>query len=390
MVLSSFLLVFPFISFGRTSEECLNCHGSEIARTTYRGKKGTLLPVDSKKLAVSVHRGLSCENCHPEAIQVPHSKKMKAVICETCHTEKPKKSLVKSVHASIPSYESCHGMHDIQAKKTFSSAGCASCHPEPGNAYQRGVHGLSQRAGQREAACCQDCHGGHDIQRKGDPRSLVYPLHLPRTCAQYYAHADYRNREKYSILFYTDRFMVLLLLFTFSLFGVHTFLWLLRSLRDRLNRRKEKMPTAEKKEKEREVYYLRLSLFHGLMHVLGILCFMGLVLTGMPLNFSYSPLLQKIAPYPKGFQAAGFVHRICALFTFFYLGLHLVFLAFLHFRKNQKASSGDRIPWCPNWRTLKTYSAISAGSWGWVPGPSSVGSLTGRNSITGLSSVVCP
>ena len=150
IVLSSFLLVFHFISFRQTSEECLNCHGSEIARTADRGNKGTLLPVDSKKLAVSVHRGLSCENCHPEAIQVPHSKKMKAVICETWPTEKPKKSLVKSVHASIPSYASCHETHDIQAKKSFSSAGCASCHPEPGNANQRGGHGLSQRVGQRE------------------------------------------------------------------------------------------------------------------------------------------------------------------------------------------------------------------------------------------------
>jgi len=496
-----------------------------------------LLPIDLQKLAASVHRELSCETCHPEATAVPHKKKMKAVACESCHDKDLQEILAASVHASIPSCTSCHGTHEIQDKAAFSPSGCASCHPDPDRAYQRSVHGLSQKRGQREAARCQDCHGGHEIKKKSDPQSRVYPLNLPRTCArchvnpeliakykipapsayqlymdnihgraltksgllvaavcsnchgsheilppkdpnstisrgripetcgtchagvravyessihgqalkkgqapapictdchsahqiqrveveawklgivrecgtchiermktyrdtfhghvtslgfavgarcsdchgahdifppadprssihkknivatcgkcharatpgfaQYYAHADYRNEEKYPILFYTDRFMVLLLLFTFSLFGVHTFLWLPRSLRDRLNRRLEKIRAMERKRAE--VYYLRLNLFHRLMHVLVILSFMGLVLTGMPLKFSYSPIVQKIAPYLGGFQTAAFIHKVCALFTFFYFGLHLCYVIYLHFRKRQKG-----LFWGPN------------------------------------------
>jgi len=529
IALSILLLPFPIVSLCSASDQCLPCHLSPISKTG-EGRKEILPPVDPQKLAGSVHSSLSCDNCHPQALTVPHQrKKMKAVSCESCHGEGPKDTLTGSVHAPLPSCASCHGTHAIQAKGTLAPTACASCHLEPDQAYQRSVHGMSQKKGLREAARCHDCHGGHDVRRKGDPQSRIYPLNLPRTCArchvnpelvqkykiqeaaayqsyldnihgraltksgllvaavcsnchgsheilpsqdpkstisrrripetcgtchagilsvyeqsihgqalkmgkarapnctdchsahriqrveveawklgiirecgtchlermetyrdtfhghvtslgfavgarcsdchgshnvlppsdprssihkknivatcgnchpkatasfsQYYAHADYRNKEKYPILYYTDRFMILLLLFTFALFGVHTFLWLPRSLRDRLSKRKEKA----------RVYYLRLSLFHRLMHVLVILSFMGLVLTGMPLKFSYSPIVQQIAPYLGGFQTAAFFHRLCALFTFFYFSLHLFFLAYLHLRKKQRG-----LFWGPN------------------------------------------
>ncbi|MDI6752912.1 MAG: cytochrome c3 family protein [Thermodesulfobacteriota bacterium] len=536
ITLSGCLLLFFIAQPCPASEECFACHLLEILKATDRGKK-VLAPIDSKNLAGSVHQALSCGDRHPDAAMVPHPKKMKAVACESCHGEEPRKILGKSVHASIPSCSSCHGTHEIQSKVKFSPAHCATCHPHSDQAYQRSVHGLSQKKGQGKAARCQDCHGGHDIRKKGDSRSQVYPLNLPRTCGrchvnpelikkykipapaayqlymdnihgraltrsgllvaavcsnchgsheilpsqnpasstsrgkipetcgtchagvlatygqsihgqalkkgdsrapactdchsahriqrveveawklgvvrecgtchlermmtyrdtfhghvtsfgsavgarcsdchgahdilppadprstihkknivatcgkchakatpsftQFYAHADHRNKEQYPILYYTDRFMVLLLLFTFSLFGVHTFLWLPRSLRDRLHRRREKRQAIERKGVE--VYYLRLNLFHRLMHVMVILSFMGLVLTGMPLKFSYSPIVQKIAPYLGGFQTAAFIHRICALFTFFYFGLHLCCVAYLHFKKKQPG-----IFWGPN------------------------------------------
>lgn len=523
IALSGFMLSFFMAQPCPASEECLACHKLEIPQTADRGKR-VLAPVDPGQLAGSAHRDLSCKDCHPDAAQVPHRRKIKAVACESCHGEEMPKTLAGSVHTSLTSCSSCHGTHEIERKAILSPVRCATCHLHPDQAYQRSVHGLSQKMGQREAARCQDCHGGHDIRKKGDPASLVYPLNLPRTCARchvnpelikkykipapaayqlyldnihgraltrsgllvaavcsnchgsheilppknpsstisrvripetcgtchagvltayessihgqalkkgnsrapictdchsahriqrveveawklgvvrecgtchmermetyrdtfhghvttlgsavgarcsdchgahdilkatdprssihpknivatcrkchaqatpsfalYYAHADHRSQEKYPVLYYTDRFMVFLLLFTFSLFGVHTLLWLPAALRDRLNQRRKKLKTR--------VYYLRLNLFHRLMHVLVILSFMGLVLTGMPLKFSYSPLVQKIAPYLGGFQTAAFLHRVCALFTFFYFGFHLGFVAYLHFRKKQK------------------------------------------------------
>jgi cytochrome b subunit of formate dehydrogenase len=314
---------------------CSNCHGSHEI----------LPPINP---ASTISRGRipeTCGTCHAG---------VRTIYDQSIHGQALKKGLPQA-----PICTDCHSAHQIQrveveAWKLGVVRECGTCHIERMKTYRDTFHGHVTSLGSAVGARCSDCHGSHDVLPPKDPRSSIHRKNIVTTCGkcharatpsftQYYAHADYRNREKYPILFYTDRFMVLLLLFTFALFGVHTFLWLPRSLRDRLNRRKEKMPTAEKKGKEREVYYLRLSLFHRLMHVLVILSFMGLVLTGMPLKFSYSPLVQKIAPYLGGFQTAGFVHRICALFTFFYLGLHLVLLAFLHFRKKQKG-----LFWGPN------------------------------------------
>jgi len=538
-----FISLFLLLTLGQDSQamaranECLSCHQKRVSPE--KDQRINKFSIDPLILTRSAHRDLSCLACHQEAEIIPHSGgKMKGIACASCHGEDAQKIVSLSIHAAL-SCPSCHGGHDIEAKADFSAGKCAACHPGPYAAYQKSIHGQSQRAGHKEAARCHDCHGAHDIQKKNDPRSRIYPLSLPHTCArchvnpeliakykipapsayqhymdnihgraltksgllvaavcsnchgsheilpakdpkssisrgrvpetcgschagvlavfensihgqawknnipnapictdchtahriqrveletwklvalqecgtchwerlktyrdtfhghvtslgyavgarcsdchgahdifppsdsrskihsqnivatcrschpkatlsfaQYYAHADYRNKEKYPLLYYTDRFMVFLLLFTFSIFGVHTFLWLPASLKDRLRWKKTYFQGLKKEEKKSTVYYWRLNLFHRLMHILVILSFIGLVLTGMPLKFSYSSLVQKIAPYLGGFQTASFIHKVCALMTFFYFGLHLVYIAYLRFHKKQKG-----LFWGPN------------------------------------------
>ena len=54
-----------------------------------------------------------------------------------------------------------------------------------------------------------------------------------------------------------------------------------------------------------------------------ITSFLGLALTGMTLKFSYTAWAQVLSHLLGGFEAAGFIHRVCALLTFAYFGLHL-------------------------------------------------------------------
>ncbi len=313
---------------------CSNCHGNhEILR--------------SQNPASTISRGRipeTCGTCHAGVL---------SSYSQGIHGQALKKG-----DSRAPICTDCHSAHRIQrveleAWKLGVMRECGTCHIERLQTYRDSFHGHVTSLGSVVGARCSDCHGAHDVFPPTDPRSSTHKKNIVATCgkchakatpsfAQYFAHADYQNKEKYPILYYTDRFMVLLLLFTFSLFGVHTFLWLPRSLRDRLNHRKEKM-RLEAEGRQAQVYYLRLNLFHRLMHVLVILSFMGLVLTGMPLKFSYSPLVQKLAPYLGGFQTAGFVHRVCALFTFFYFGFHLVYVGYLHFRRKQRG-----LFWGPN------------------------------------------
>lgn len=313
---------------------CSNCHGSH-----------EILPAKDPQSSISRGRvPKTCGCCHAGVLTVYEN---------SIHGQAWKNNI-----AQAPICTDCHSAHRIQrveleAWKLGVLQECGTCHMERMKTYRDTFHGHVTSLGSVVGARCSDCHGSHDIFPPTDPRSSIHKKNIVATCgkchpqatssfALYYAHADYRNKEKYPILYYTDRFMVLLLLFTFSLFGVHTFLWLPRSLRDRLHQRKEKR-RREGKGAKTEVYYSRLNLFHRLMHVLVILSFMGLVLTGMPLKFSYSPLVQKLAPYLGGFQTAAFFHRVCALFTFFYFGFHLLYVAHLRLRRKQKG-----LFWGPN------------------------------------------
>ena len=63
--------------------------------------------------------------------------------------------------------------------------------------------------------------------------------------------------------------------------------------------------------------------FHRNLHLMVITSFLGLALTGMMLKFSYAPWAKVLARLLGGFEAAGLIHRFCAVLTFTYFGLHL-------------------------------------------------------------------
>jgi hypothetical protein len=90
-------------------------------------------------------------------------------------------------------------------------------------------------------ASCSDCHGAHDVYPKADARSSISPEHRVATCrkchpaasasfAGYDPHADKHDAGRNPALYWTARFMQLLLLGVFVFFGLHTSLWFQRSL----------------------------------------------------------------------------------------------------------------------------------------------------------------
>jgi hypothetical protein len=46
------------------------------------------------------------------------------------------------------------------------------------------MHGVSHQIGASGAASCWDCHGSHDMLSHKDPKSPVFKLNLPGTCAK--------------------------------------------------------------------------------------------------------------------------------------------------------------------------------------------------------------
>jgi cytochrome b subunit of formate dehydrogenase len=109
--------------------------------------------------------------------------------------------------------------------------------------------------------------------------------------------------------------MTTLLVGTLVISGTHTLAWLPRSLQYR----KE----ARSGHGESGVYVRRFRPLHRNLHLMVVSSFLGLALTGMTLKFSYAPWAKFLARMLGGFEAAGLIHRFCAVLTFTYFGLHV-------------------------------------------------------------------
>ena len=82
---------------------------------------------------------------------------------------------------------------------------CGKCHSDPTfmrqysidvstdqvKEYWTSQHGISLKNGVNKVATCTDCHNVHGIKKVDDPRSLVYPLNVPQTCAGCHSSESY-------------------------------------------------------------------------------------------------------------------------------------------------------------------------------------------------------
>lgn len=84
-----------------------------------------------------------------------------------------------------------------------------------------------------------------------------------------------------------------------------------------------------KRRKERKVSDIkRLNSFHRLLHVAVVISFLGLVISGMPLKYSSAPWALWLIKAMGGFQAAGLIHRVCAVITFGYFAAHVGYIVY--------------------------------------------------------------
>lgn len=81
------------------------------------------------------------------------------------------------------------------------------------------------------------------------------------------------------------------------------------------------------KEDQREVYW-RFNLFHRLIHLVMMITFLGLALTGLPLKYSEAFWAKGLASLWGGARGAGIFHRWFAGITFGYFFLHLLYVAY--------------------------------------------------------------
>jgi hypothetical protein len=186
-------------------DDCLACHADkELKRGKAAAGRAASVHVDPAVLKGSTHAALECVSCHTTAT-APHDERLPAVRCSTCH-DQPKAALTGGVHGARPGRDrggeppcaSCHGTHGVQRAASLGLDTCATCHPREVQLYRGSVHGRSRQSGGTDAAICASCHGAtHTVLAKSDPRSPVYHLNLPRTCAN--CHADPELARRHNI-----------------------------------------------------------------------------------------------------------------------------------------------------------------------------------------------
>jgi len=336
---------------------CGKCHREgEKAANRLTGEKQKVV----KNYVESIHgKGLlqsglvvtaMCTDCHTAHHELPGSNPASSVnrhniaqTCAECH-HGIYEQFTQSIHypgkaktdKELPICHDCHSSHTItrtdqEGFKLNIINQCGRCHQDVTQTYFETFHGKVSKLGYTAAAKCYDCHGAHDVLPVWDPKSHLSRQNIVKTCGQchpgshrrfagYLTHATHHDRHKYPILFYTFWFMTSLLVGTLGFFGLHTVLWLPRSFQTMRARRKSEVIHPSKE-------YLRFDTWPRRLHVLVIISFIGLALTGMTLKFSYLGWAQWLSHMLGGFESAGYIHRICALITFFYFAAHVIYLA---------------------------------------------------------------
>jgi len=336
---------------------CAECHQSGASAAKRIGEERHRVD----EYVMSIHgKGLlesgliitaECTDCHTAHDVRPKTDPQSSVhpdnishTCGVCHNgiyEKFEKSihspLISESDEKLPSCNDCHHSHAITRadKADFRLTvrqQCGSCHEEVTESYFETVHGKASDLGGIGAAQCYDCHGSHDILPPSDPTSHLSRQNIVETCAQchegshrqfagYLTHATHHDRTKYPILFYSFWFMTILLVSTLIVAGTHTLLWLPKSWQ---------MMRAHKKLRKQvrgSLEYRRFKPLHSRLHIMVVTSFLALAITGMTLKFSYLGWAQWISQMLGGFESTGYIHRLGAIVTFAYFGIHLWDLA---------------------------------------------------------------
>lgn len=72
-----------------------------------------------------------------------------------------------------------------------------------------------------------------------------------------------------------------------------------------------------------KMHYERFDAFSRFLHVLVIISFLSLAVTGMTIKFSGVGVFQTLSKIMGGYEVTGFIHRVAAIMTFLYFGLHI-------------------------------------------------------------------
>ncbi|MBF0501305.1 MAG: cytochrome c3 family protein [Candidatus Riflebacteria bacterium] len=331
---------------------CAKCHAN--AETSKRNHFNILNPLSDYQQSVHYKRiqmgvkAATCSECHGSHLirksQDPESNTAKRNIpktCGKCHTDIAK-VYEKSIHGQAlargvsdsPVCTDCHGEHAAKDKRdptssiypeNISKTTCPRCH---GNAkmmsrygidtarlssYEDTYHGLALKGGLTVTANCASCHGIHDILPSSNPESSVNSNNLAKTCGKCHpkANASFANIPVHShelvqgtyewFAEMVRQIYIVLIVLTIGSMLLHNAIILFHYIRQKLQMRRE------------GPLHVRFTSFEVFNHLILVLSFTTLVLTGFALKFPDAFWVKGLSFVGLHESIRGFIHRIAGV-----------------------------------------------------------------------------
>ncbi len=156
-------------------------------------------------LLVSAHCG-SCHGSHDiQAKREPTSRVNRSRVpatCGSCHAgiltdyfQSGHGKAVEQGSLAAPVCIDCHTAHEIRRVEVAAwqldiIRECGTCHRESLRSYRDTFHGQVSGLGFTRVARCSDCHGSHLILSAADPKSSIAPEKLVSTCQKCHPKAN--------------------------------------------------------------------------------------------------------------------------------------------------------------------------------------------------------
>lgn len=199
------ILIFFSYSFATNSitndkENCLICH--EIPYLSLQEEDGGFrsFVVNADNFSHSIHRNVSCQNCHNDISTFPHQENINAVDCaQICHISRPFGENLFSHSAQVEKHQnSIHGFNPTQTvSKNLEKPTCKYCHANT-------VIERPSEKRQIDSNHCNSCHDGAGV----DNLIVHLDLHIEHRSAQNSkkivelcssCHSNYSKMEQFDI-----------------------------------------------------------------------------------------------------------------------------------------------------------------------------------------------
>jgi cytochrome b subunit of formate dehydrogenase len=319
-------------------------------------------------LRAGLAESASCSDCHGghdikevHSASAPTSHSNSPEMCGQCHSLLLEDWKNESAHgmawqtdnAKGPVCTDCHSSHEIieptsATNRLASASNCGGCHEEYLTTFRDSFHGKANELGFVEGANCADCHTPHKNLSADDPRSSVHPDNLMATCSACHAgvtasvlsfdpHNDPTDPNDNFYVYVVWVAMTGLLIGVFAFFGLHDTFWLQRQIVGVLR------GEFEEDSAKQGQWVTRFSTMNIRLHIVIVVTFLLLALTGLPLKFHDTGWAQTLMGFLGGVESAGYIHRIAAIGTFGYALFHLGNLAIRWLVKRERG-----LFWGPN------------------------------------------